>query len=505
MRPFQEPQFRILGLDNDIWSLGCMLSELVVWLGLGKRGVDEYSRDRHREHAKMGHFDKSGYEYCFHDGENALKSVGDAHKTALGRLPLYDTLTPKICDLIQREMLVKSPLRDNADQVAIKLEALLGPEINIQPFHNEGVHAPSTATTRKPNDVFLPPNASNSERRPGLDPLPVTGRLAPTISQPALVMRPRQNSWRLSMTPIRANSPSPSHGESYHQLLPDEVTVKEVLDHQAKGLTRDTLPGYQEFCEEMMGKRHFLLLIDDSPSMSRYQDHVNQAVKAFTWLLEDHETDRVEVRFLSKPSQSHFHKPPHQSRLHKLKNWRNTKKGLVDIVEHVEKSLRERFDGGSGSACKMEQCLNAIFGEDKMVRHGKPTSVYVLTNGIWGNTPGERGKVAASIQELIAKMKRREMTRTEFCIQFVRYGNDVAAIEKLTYLDDMAKDFKDGAEDIVDHKYHESEIWAMMIGALDDGRDNPNASAAVVGHRGAEDRDDAERIDGGSVISKQDG
>lgn len=58
----------------DIWSLGCVLHELLTWVVLGRDGLTQYRCSRREEIAQIPRFADAD---CFHDGSDRLQSVSD--------------------------------------------------------------------------------------------------------------------------------------------------------------------------------------------------------------------------------------------------------------------------------------------------------------------------------------------------------------------------------------------------------------------------------------------
>ncbi|ORX99551.1 kinase-like domain-containing protein [Clohesyomyces aquaticus] len=72
-----------VGTGIDIWSLGCVFSEAIIWCALGKEGLTKYTRLRTEETDIHPTLRNTGYSGCFHNGETALRAVFDMHIEAL--------------------------------------------------------------------------------------------------------------------------------------------------------------------------------------------------------------------------------------------------------------------------------------------------------------------------------------------------------------------------------------------------------------------------------------
>ncbi|KAH6893037.1 hypothetical protein B0T10DRAFT_457151 [Thelonectria olida] len=457
---YEETQWREIGLDGDIWSFGCVCSEAVVWLGNGMMGLDKYTAQRRTEHASQLRFQKSGYETCFHDGENVLKCVSMAHQTAFNSLPRFDKLTPQICNIIETAMLVRGHPKGHrliATQLCSRFDDLLNqiPEIKVDPpkerESNPGPKPPQVETVLVQTEQPPSPKMANglgSKRSSRRDKRRQRHASTPSMDLANPKRRPVE----------KGTSPRESRRLKY----PHEC-VQDVIDHQMKGNKREGLKGFERF-SEAIGKRHFILFIDESVTMGEHLEDVVNTIKAFVWLLEPCERKKIEVRFSSDPDQPSFHAGSLQQCLMK---WLNKTKHVVDLTEQ---RLQQRRKEKKQHVCNMVNCLDTVLG--KVVRQNYPTSLFVLTDGIWEHrTRSLGGNAERSIRTCMDMMKNQDMGPRDFCIQFVRFGDDRVGESRLTYLDDMAKDNKGGV-DIVDHKDNRGSIWPILIGAVSDANDN---------------------------------
>lgn len=85
----------------DIWSLGCIFSEAIVWTLLGVSGVRQYRELRRVETGRIANFNKTEYIGCFHDGTKILPAVSKMHKEVKNRRLDEDYLTKHIVILIE--------------------------------------------------------------------------------------------------------------------------------------------------------------------------------------------------------------------------------------------------------------------------------------------------------------------------------------------------------------------------------------------------------------------
>ena len=99
--------------EVDIWSLGCIFSEVAVWLALGPPGLQEY-RDLRNEYTKEYGLEDSD---CFHDGEGILRCVEEFLQKLPDYLPRCDKITEPILTMIKDGMLVPRRHRRPANNI----------------------------------------------------------------------------------------------------------------------------------------------------------------------------------------------------------------------------------------------------------------------------------------------------------------------------------------------------------------------------------------------------
>ncbi|KKY22681.1 putative serine threonine protein kinase [Phaeomoniella chlamydospora] len=89
----------------DMWSLGCVFSEAVVWSVIGLLGLEEYRQARRAESEQIPDFKDPG---CFHDEQQVLKCVRDTHERVKEQIRKGDFAAEEVLRLI-KELLEKSP------------------------------------------------------------------------------------------------------------------------------------------------------------------------------------------------------------------------------------------------------------------------------------------------------------------------------------------------------------------------------------------------------------
>ncbi|KAL8718572.1 MAG: hypothetical protein Q9225_004302 [Loekoesia sp. 1 TL-2023] len=108
----------------------------------------------------------------------------------------------------------------------------------------------------------------------------------------------------------------------------------------------------------------------------------------------------------------------------------------------------------------------SLFARQSQQQPQRPLSLYVLTNGKW-----QPADVGGFIKDMIQSMKAKGCPKEHVGIQFIRFGEDQASIDKLDELD-HGLGLKAEGMDIVDHTSWDGNVWKMLLGALNDWYDD---------------------------------
>lgn len=136
--------------EVDIWSMGCVLFEALVWMTCGSRGVSEFFQMRQKETDSDLRHESQGYSGCFHNGTARIRAVDDMMDLVMERRRNFDDLSEPIGDLILREMLIPSDKRRLEPRTLLpRFEKILEAE-KRPPDHPETFEAHSwTPTTQR--------------------------------------------------------------------------------------------------------------------------------------------------------------------------------------------------------------------------------------------------------------------------------------------------------------------------------------------------------------------
>ena len=138
----------VVGRSVDVWSLGCVLSEVVTWVVLGWQGLRDYRQRRQRE---LGERLGSDAGDLFHDGVRVLNTVQDTHKRLQDGRRTNDHITPNAVALIT-DMMDNSDRRLNSRQAYQKsMRIIEWADAEIAPIRdqNNGISVASRTLVHK--------------------------------------------------------------------------------------------------------------------------------------------------------------------------------------------------------------------------------------------------------------------------------------------------------------------------------------------------------------------
>ena len=163
--------------------------------------------------------------------------------------------------------------------------------------------------------------------------------------------------------------------------------------------------------------------------MQEHRDEVFKVAKVLSYLTTQINPDGIEVTFTSNPKQ----------------------KFTCPTGSEVESCLRKYFSQELDVDCQMEDTLDTVFRDIKtkwlptplsrapLSRLTRPkvsaVSMYILTNGVWGQSEEGICGVEKPIENLATHMRTYQIGRTEAAIQFVRFGSDTRGIRRLESLE----------------------------------------------------------------------
>lgn len=140
--------------EMDIWSMGCVLFEILVWMTCGSRGLLAFFQMRQEETDTDRRHRAQGYSGCFHNGTTRIQAVDNMMKLVMERRRVFDDLSSPIGDLILNEMLIPSNKRRlEARTLLPRFEKILEAETR-PPDHSGSFEAQSLITPTQGGGPF---------------------------------------------------------------------------------------------------------------------------------------------------------------------------------------------------------------------------------------------------------------------------------------------------------------------------------------------------------------
>jgi serine/threonine protein kinase len=477
----QEGRYRLSELA-DIWSMGCVLSELCVWVALGTKGRDEYTELRREETNNITSCKGSAYRSCFHNGIIALDAVATMHERAISALPSTDSVTRGILGVVTEHMLVISAERWPADTIRLKIGHILdsfktngpiAPTSNAQTVNGNGsvmVYDPvSTTATQQPSTVRSVSSASAPTSISAHQQSAMTYPTGLEILTPAITLPPqgpgsavhqtpladKAHQWPpLNLTPLKTPSTPPHLSLTLEDLRTWRHAEKNNLRLEKR--IADAISGLKD----QLRSRDHIFFFDNSPSMVHHRNEAIDAFMLLSYLAKKIDSNGIELVFSNEPCR------PHKS------------KDTTPLIDRLKKRPFGKFN-------LMENHLGEFFQSIIIPRLPKPNnpnplssynprrvsnastkclSIFVLTDGQWGDSRGRAAGIETPVAKLMTEILDRRLNRTQVMLQFIRFGNDPNGEESLRYLDEFGRDF---GCDIVDTEPINGNIFKIFIGSID--------------------------------------
>ncbi|KAI8623409.1 hypothetical protein F5Y19DRAFT_468532 [Xylariaceae sp. FL1651] len=194
-----------------------------------------------------------------------------------------------------------------------------------------------------------------------------------------------------------------------------DPAVKELLDH----------------IESNLRDRDQFFFIDDSTSMEQHKDLVLMAFKALSFIAKRLDPNKVELAFASEPK--------------RVKRARDTKRLVKFVEKHeyrhnpfmMEHSLEELFEK---HIIKRLPIRKWGFNLNPISR--KHMSLYIFTDGNWGDAKKGACGVETPVKSLIDEVRHRKLARNQVSLHIVRFGDNENGKRHLDYLDTFGEEEK---------------------------------------------------------------
>ncbi|KAI0010020.1 hypothetical protein F4779DRAFT_627455 [Xylariaceae sp. FL0662B] len=415
---YQQSGPRLISPKADIFSLGTVFSDACAWI---KGGFDEqkrYGAKRRAYHETVVTFRGSEYVGCFHDSIGRIPPVNEMHASIRKRCQsVGDRVTPRIITIIENHMLQSNP--------------------------NDRYRA--GALMEKFDQILSSPNDRGHE--------------------------PRERVGSGPSTASQSSSPEASpHG-------PSLAALGERISNQRRTSVRNTLKTSSSSIDEEIRElveslkvnvpdRHHVFLIDDSTSMGEHAKGVDAAFLALLHVTKHLEKGKTELAFASDPKCLH-----RRRRVRKLAQLvsGHAYRREPDLMEDC---FRRLFDGEIIPYLPIRKFginfnIRARFRAPRIAR--LPTSIYVFTDGRWGNDEDMACGVQRPMLRLTEALKERRLDKNHISFHFVRFGDDENGKRHLNHLDSSGR--ADGWDN-VDVKHVSSAVKTIIIGPISEANDD---------------------------------
>ncbi|RFN47668.1 serine/threonine protein kinase [Fusarium flagelliforme] len=413
----------------DIWALGAVFSDVLIWSICGETGREKYRLGRQAEIASQPHLKERKIDACFHNMFERLKAVDEFHSRALTDRRQRDDVSPHISQLILDFMLIDQRERMSAIQIKARADRKLK-EIQDDSLKKDDLlsgyrstwgssngHSLASGLPQPPYDSKMP--IQPLERRQTVPARPRDLNTTKTLfaTEPIIHSLPPTDLAELpSPTPQPLPPPSPASNMT-EQPLPSEeiVTIDDIYSLMEKPgrspFKLSTLvprPDKSTAIMKLPGMEDARRKIWAHEGRDQYRDRVKMAARVIGYVAKPADDDGMEVYSASGTAK----KP------RKCKNSSQIEIA-VDKMETVE------------GKCDMGACIDHVL--DKVLVDGqvKPTSIYIYTDGAWEPGTNVKRVVYRAIEHLY---KRGQSTRT-IMLQFVQFGHDPHGTELLSFLD----------------------------------------------------------------------
>lgn len=509
----------------DIWSLGCIFSEAIVWTFLGVDGVKQYRRLRKAETDRIADFKESDYSACFHDGAKILSTVWKMHKEVKNRRTHEDCITEHIIKLIEG-MLGDIKSRLNAPQVedcsrSILISAreeqyppvfrivkspVLAPHIPMQPTPElyDSLQETASESETSPDETTPPSSLGSGQGFPeSLYSNESSGKINDPLAdylkdcdelddylKNGIVPKDNFNPMIHGYPPSRPSlipprRPSPNHPGIFSPTPPPRP------QHTPPNTTSPSRPP----AHKPRPKREPILSVEEILQLKnritlgsgihhlRGKEYLNRlGNRDHVFLIDDSKSmgpywPQVTKTFSAlsylvkrvDPDGIDLHftnslETYHSRRTRHLleKVQRRKPAGQCDMKSRLGKIL-EPYRAELPKALEIRH--KPFLGID--LRHwsskGRSICIYVFTDGVWQGESRFLGGVDEPIRIFVEKLKELGLLDTQVGIQFIRFGNDKGGMERLQKLDSELY----LPMDIVDTTPYDGNVWKMLLGAID--------------------------------------
>lgn len=185
-----------------------------------------------------------------------------------------------------------------------------------------------------------------------------------------------------------------------------------------------------DLIENLKG-RDLLFLVDDTESMQEHSMQIEVSFQTLAYIAKSIDPNDLELSFVSEPSD--------------IIKSRETSFLLEKVSEHLRKHTSVKGEIESSLSTLIDEKIMRrlplslpLFGQ--FPAWCKPITIFVFTDGKWGEGVPVGNGLTAPISKLMREMKKRDLNKTHVMFQFLRFGDDERGKEHLDYLDDFGEE-----------------------------------------------------------------
>ncbi|KAK1579742.1 uncharacterized protein LY79DRAFT_334052 [Colletotrichum navitas] len=507
---------------SDVWSLGCVLSIAATYVVLGTQGVLIFNKLR--QEAIFGISEDSSD--AFHDGKAVLEEVRHWHDYLREAARGNDVYTSAVLDMVDEHMLVEKD-RWSAGTICQRFEELFkstqsGVSRVPQSLHDllqridlqsEQDYLHSGITKVNPGDVTkhklratkLPSAEVEFESREKLLEQPIQpvaqrslhSRNSATISHPiaqsSVARDPRiapSNEPKTSQTSTQSAYPD------WHTTHRSPITVWQVrtaLDKKGKGFKpsmgsfssliskqprtvkgkdiSDNLEQLDRRLETEFKNRDIVYLVDNGTTMVPHWAQVTYLLEVLVWRSLGYDDNGMELYFTNPDTNP-------KATIGGSQQLKHFRRAMELANPAVAKSPAEVVE--TTIVPELTRIINSYTRAKTSKSPPRKKTIIILTDGIWKGMRMEHTidvYLKSTFNELkdlhgdlsyIPPGKSHEQVDISkirpVTIQFVRFGYDQNAIERLRRLDDDMRYY--GCPDLIDTEPAGGDIYKMFLGSL---------------------------------------
>lgn len=527
----------------DIWSLGCVFSLAATWITLGSSGVElfhvvrqraikmyiEAQRRQTESHNQTTNVSEGDQ---FHNGREVLDAVTMWHEYLRSVIRKSDSITCKVLDLLDKEMLLGTPEhRIKATDLCSRLRLIFiscpcekGPQLPKlfmdllgEIDEEESYHA---ASTRRSRYIAQGDSSSSQTVTHGVRKLSVVEDSLKSTHRPLWPNQslrhqdgkyPEHQGLHLQTVPEQPHFTPKTFSEPQltHHRIPSDTSAQRPSTRSRRSGTAKRHPpqNYFQACEAIKkrehkekigkmrifskreedlrdgllvsyfrGRRDIIFLVDNAESMEVHWYEATRLLEVLVKKAKGVDDDGMDLRFTTGVNSLDGENSAHQ--FVKSMERARPKTGLN---ERAHTDLRSSLGDIS------EEYIRRL---KRRSGSAKDVAVIILTDGVWKGMEDPEA-VADHIRRFTDQLKNLQNLKLRpFSIEFIQFGNDEAATKRLRYLDDYLH--QQGIPDIVDTEHSTGDVNKMLLGSFveeydkDEGDDPNYFSSLDSNHNGSE-------------------